>query len=153
MRALVFAAAAFVSLAPVASAQTPAQLLVGEWHCSAPAGDLISAGAMIYKADGSSTFDQQVTGPIQGMDLIVRVVGTATWSIGADGKLTDNIMTANAVSGTIGDRLLSQDVLASFGDELKNNGLSVSDFTVDANKLHISDGKGGGSNCTRKAAS
>ena len=29
-----------------------------------------------YNADGTSTFDQEVTGPVEGMPLVVRIVGT-----------------------------------------------------------------------------
>lgn len=151
MRALFFTAAALALSAPLASAQqTPAELVVGAWHCSAPAGDLVSAGDLTYNADGTSTFDQQVTGPVEGMPLVVRIVGTATWFIDDDGMLSDNIVTAESPSGTINGQPLPAETLTTFATEVKANGHSLSEFTVDAEKLMISDGQGGGSDCTRK---
>lgn len=149
MRLTASTAAVLFLLAPVAHAQNAAQLIVGEWHCSAPAGDLVSAGPMIYKADGTSTFDQTVTGKIDGMDLMVRLVGNATWQIEADGRLTDRILEANALAGTINGQPLPADMLLAFADEVVANGLSTSDFTVSAHEMMISDGEGGGSSCRR----
>lgn len=151
MRTLFFTAAALVLAAPSASAQqTPEQLIVGAWRCSAPAGDLVAAGDLTYNADGTSTFDQEVTGPVEGMPLVVRIVGTATWYIDDDGNLSDSIVTAESPSGTIGGQPLPADTLETFAAEVKANGYSVSPFTVGAQKLMISDGQGGGSDCTRK---
>lgn len=149
MRLIASTAAILFLLAPVAHAQQPAQLIVGEWHCSAPAGDLVSAGPMIYKADGTSTFDQTVTGKIEGMDLMVRLAGNATWKIEADGRLTDQILEANAVEGTIDGKPLPESMLLAFANEVEANGLSTSDFTVSAHEMMISDGEGGGSSCER----
>lgn len=149
MRALVFTVASLVLLAPAARAQTPAQLLVGAWQCSAPVGEMVSSGALVYNADGTSTFDQTVSGPVDGAEMMVRIVGKATWTIEADGKLTDRILEAEAVEGTIGDQPLSARILAAFEEELLANGVSSSDFTVSQTDLHISDGAGGGSTCKR----
>ena len=149
MRLIASTAAVLLLLAPVAHAQTTAQLIVGEWHCSAPAGGLVSAGPMIYKADGTSTFDQTVTGKIEGMDLMVRLAGNATWTIEADGRLTDRILEASALAGTIDGQPLPADMLTAFADEVVTNGLSTSDFTVSAHEMMISDGQGGGSTCKR----
>ncbi len=149
MRALIVTAALALAAPGAFAQQTPEQLILGEWHCSAPAGDLVSAGALIYNADGTSTFDQQVTGPIEGMHLVVRIVGTATWMIEGD-LLTDQIVTAQAVSGTVDGQPLPESILAQFASEVQANGLSVSEFTVDASRLQVSDGQGGGSDCVRK---
>jgi hypothetical protein len=121
MRALILAAAALALAAPAASAQTPAELLVGAWHCSAPAGDLVSAGALVYNADGTSTFDQEVTGPVEGQDLAVRIVGTATWFIDDDGLLSDTIVSAESPSGTIGGQSLPAATLTMFAEEVRAN--------------------------------
>lgn len=149
MRLIASTAAVLFLLAPAAQAQQAAQLIVGEWHCSAPAGDLVSAGPMIYKADGTSTFDQTVTGKIEGMDLMVRLTGNATWKIEDGGQLTDHILEANAVAGSVDGKPLPESVLLAFADEVLANGLSTSDFTVGAHEMMISDGEGGGTSCKR----
>jgi hypothetical protein len=149
MRLIASTAAVLLLLAPAAHAQQAAQLIVGEWHCSAPAGGLVSAGPMIYKADGTSTFDQTVTGKVEGMDLMVRITGNATWAIETNGQLTDRIIDAEAVEGTVDGGPLPESVLTAFADEVIANGLSTSDFTISATRMIISDGQGGGSTCTR----
>jgi len=149
MRIVAITAIATMLLAPVSYAQPPAELLLGEWHCSAPAEDLVSAGPVVYLADGTSTFDQVVTGKVEGMDVMVRVVGSGTWEIEDNGQLTDRILKAEAVEGTIGGGPLPKDVLGVFETEVVANGLSTSDFTVSASELMISDGEGGGSTCKR----
>jgi hypothetical protein len=150
MRTLTVAVAALLLSAPSVLAQPPADLIVGEWQCTAQMADIVHmAGPITYRPDGTMTAQQVLSGGMQGQQLLIELSARGVWEIDADGKLAERLLEASAPSGSIGKEGLPEEVLADFERAVVANSLSVSDFTVTEAELHISDGEGGGTFCGR----
>jgi hypothetical protein len=133
-----------------ASAQVTNAQVIGAWTCSGTVDGVTTAGAMVYKADGTSTFDMTITGSASGVLLDVKAQGDATWKLTADGRLGEKFTRVTVPSGTIGGSPVDPAMKAMLEQSLLETPMAPSPLIfAGPNNMTVSDGNGGGTKCTR----
>jgi len=132
----------------VATSQTQADLVTGAWACSADTADGVVAGQMNYKPDGTMDAAVTVTMDMGGATMTVDVTAKSTWKLLGGGLIEEQILSANATGGRVGDEALPESMLAMVSEGVPKD-LGTSTIEVSSGQMVLVDGEGTRTVCTR----
>lgn len=147
---ILVAAVGLASLAACASApQTPDQLIVGKWNCSAKTPDGKISGPMTYQADGTTAFVLTFDSVIQDTSVIIVAEGSSIWEIPAEGKIREAIKSIDVRSAKMGGKDIPPSMLGDIEKTMIDTELSESSLEISRTDMVLVDKEGTRTVCKR----
>ncbi len=139
-------------LAACASApdtRTPEEMIVGTWNCTATNPDGNIGGPMIYKADGTTSFTLTMTNQAQGVNMVAKVEGTASWRLPEPGIIVERMTKVNVTSAVVNGQDVTTSLASTIEDAMLGNEAAPSKLEIAPRQMRQVDPVGTVTACTR----
>jgi hypothetical protein len=143
------AVAGVLAMSPLATAQTPSQLIVGRWSCSADTPDGLISAQMLYDKDGTTRSTMIIGSDSDDMHIEAILQTVSTWRIPGDGTLRERVTDVDVVSFKVNGEAIDSDQLESLKDDLMQDELMSGSLQISAKSLSMVDDQGTRTSCMR----
>lgn len=131
-----------------AEAQTPAEMIVGRWACSANATDSPIGSMVVYAADGTAK-SLFVTGSGEGDETVEAILDIKqTWRIEWD-TLFERVTQVDPIRLTLGGVDISDAAAPPMREAMMKEETASSSLEIDASNMSMVDATGVWTFCTR----
>lgn len=149
-RLKVLAAASLILVCPLAAhAQSPSEMILGQWTCSASTPDGLVSSQMTYRADGTTSSILILTSG-SGATITEAVLKMkSTWRIPGDGTLREQVLDVDVIRFTVGDKPVGASDLDGLIEGLKEEEAMSSSLKITGDSISMIDRDGTRTACMR----